>query len=496
MKAFVHLLTLPLLGYYSALISIYFPVIWGQTNLFNGYKSHNNDDKNRDGIINDIPESLMTELSNGLTMPLVGLGVGSLQTNLVESMIHHAMNDARRIRLFDTSHRYGNERECARGLSTGILNLKDQWLSLSSSSNKNRNRNSNKGIDTNNYNQKDRIQVHVVTKIWYTHLGYARTKLAVDEILQEFDEAINPNIDLRLTILLERQQSNDHLSEQQLPDRTKNAGPPPHLDENAWKGSWRALEEIYEDKDVYSVVAAIGISNFDIDHLRTLIQISKIKPHMIQINVWSLMNEPALIELINEHNIHIQVYNIMNGIIAQVSKNPKAHHHMMMIAAKLEQKSIHNSSTINTTVEKPLYMSQIVMKWLVQQGISVIPRTSDLNRLSNNSAISISRISDMGKQELNITSKSILALINKKDLEDDILVQVRFHAKESDMFLYWVSEDSHEKQRAFIEKGGSFEEHTRPGEKFKAYNAYDPDLFKIFFIGGHYGDEQDINVEL
>jgi diketogulonate reductase-like aldo/keto reductase len=277
--------------------SVTFVVVKCQTNLFRGYKTGKNNDI--DGIINDVP--LTTTLSNGVIMPLVGMGVGNLQRNLVETMIHHGLKDDRRIRLIDTAHASGNEREVARGITTGIKDLKEQLTIKSNSNNKNKDKDHSNQID-----RKQRIQVHVVTKIWYTYLGYERTKLAIDEILQSFEEVIkDPSVDLKVTLLLHWPQCFDEIlwmnceeEEQQLPDRIKNAGPPPHLDRgNAWKGSWRALEDVYESQD--SVVASIGISNFDFRTLQQLLKTSRIAPHLAQINVWSLMNETPLIELMN-----------------------------------------------------------------------------------------------------------------------------------------------------------------------------------------------------
>jgi hypothetical protein len=55
-----------LFGYLSSVI-----VVRGQTNnIFRGYSGTK---KDNDGIITDVP--LTTKLSNGLSMPLVGLGV-------------------------------------------------------------------------------------------------------------------------------------------------------------------------------------------------------------------------------------------------------------------------------------------------------------------------------------------------------------------------------------------------------------------------------------
>jgi diketogulonate reductase-like aldo/keto reductase len=480
--------------------SVAFVLVKGQTNLFRGYKTGKN--SGIDGIIDDVP--LTTTLSNGIVFPLVGLGVGNLQRNLVETMIYHGLNDDRRIRLVDTAHASGNEREVARGITTGIKDLKEQLAVKKDNSNRN--------------GSKQRIQVHVVTKIWYTYLGYERTKLAIDEILQSFEEAIkDPNVDLKVTLLLHWSQCFDEIpwmnceeEEQQLPDRIKNAGPPPHLDKaNAWKGSWRALEEAYENrhsadnnknKNDESVVASIGISNFNFRTLQTLLDTCTTAPHLAQINVWSLMNETPIIELMNENNIHLQVYNAMNGIIGQVYQNPKAHHHILMVANQLKKQSMDMSSSDSendgVVVEK-VFFAQVILKWLVQFGISVIPRTSNPEHLAENSAVSLSNIPAMSQEQIETAGKSMAAILNNEDLKNDVLVQVRFHAKESDMFLYWVPEEGdNERQLAFIEKGRSYEESTHPGHTFKVYHAYDPDQFETYSIRGHYGESQDIHVEL
>jgi len=475
-------------GYFS-LQSIV--VVEAQTNLFRGYKTGN--DNSIDGVIEDVP--LTTTLSNAVVMPLAGLGVGNLQRNLVETMIHHGLRDDNRMRLIDTAHASGNEREVSRGITTGIKDLKEELA--------------RKSLDKE-FDRKQRIQVHVVTKIWYTHLGYERTKLAVDEILQSFEEAINDsNVDLKLTLLIHWPQCFDSIpwmnckeEEEQLPDRIKNAGPPPHLNKDAWKGSWRALEDVYDSHNAVdtnnndnfsSVVANIGISNFDRPTLESLLEMSRTKPHLTQINVWSLINDTPLIELLNENNIHIQVYNVMNGVIDQIYENPKAHHHLLMVANQLEQKSISSGGDI---VEK-VFLMQVVLKWLVQFDISLIPRTSDDKRLTQNSPVSLSKIPAMSKEHIQVVGSAMAALINNQDLKDDVLVKVRFHAKKSDMFLYWVPDEGEiEKQVAFIEKGSLYEESTHPGHTFRVYHAYDAGQYETFSIHGHYGDAQDIHVEL
>jgi diketogulonate reductase-like aldo/keto reductase len=447
-----------------------------QTSLFKGYSG-----EGKKGKIDDV---VTTTLSNDLKFPLIGLGVGNLQRNLVETMVFEGLKDDRRIRLIDTAHQSGNERQVAQGITTGVKAFKESQ------------------------NFDGRVQVHVVTKIWYTYLGYERTKIAVDEILTDLQDAVkDPSVDLKVTLLLHWPRCYDNIpwmecekEEQQLPDRIKNAGPPPHLDkENAWKESWRALEDVYNSAD-YPVIAAIGVSNFDRDDMETLLATSRTAPHITQINVWSLVNDPTLVDLLNRSSIHIQVYNVMNGILGNVFNNPKAHHHILMIANQLEKKAIADGRVEYVSGVAKVYTAQVVLKMFLQLGISTIPRTSSVDRLAENSALALMHVPEMTPEQMEVVGKSMSALVNNKDLEEDVRVRVRFHAKNKDVFLYWMSgredlEDD-EEQVAFIPKGNFYEENTHPGHQFKVYNAYDPDVYKTFAIHGRYGDVQDIHVEL
>ncbi|KAG7360950.1 aldo/keto reductase [Nitzschia inconspicua] len=439
-----------------------------QTNLFRGYAGK------VDGKIDDV---ITTPLKNDMPFPLVGLGVGNLQRNLVENMIHQGLEAQHRIRTIDTAHQSGNEREVARGIVTGVKAFKESE------------------------NSDGRVQVHVVTKIWYTYLGYERTKIAIDEIIEDLQDAIkDPNVDLKVTILIHWPRCYDTIpwmdcvkEEEQLPARVKEAGPPPHLDRlNAWKMSWMALEDAYLSAD-YPVVSGIGISNFDRLELSTLLANARVVPHLIQVNTWTLLHNPTELDICHENGILVQVYNVMNGIMGHVFNNPNAHHHLLMVANQLGKLAI-----LSGTVKKDFKVTtaQVVLKFLVQSKVSVIPKTSNRDRLAENSAVALMQIPDMNMEQMEIVRASMAALLDNKDLAVDVRVTVRFHARKVDMFVYWVSGDDEERQVAFVPAGDTFEEHTFPGHRFKAYNAQDPDQFKSFVIQGQYGDEVDIQVEL
>lgn len=441
------------------------PPCRGETNLFSGYA------KKKDGLIDDVPT---VALSNEKDFPLVGLGVGNLQRNRVENMIYEGLKGEHKIRLIDTAHSSGNEKEVAKGISTGVKRFKDTDK-----------------ID-------DRVQVHVMTKVWYTHLGYERTKISVRESMDALGKAIkDPNVDLKVHFLIHWPRCyegvewmNCEQEENDLPDAVKKSGPSPLLNkENAWKESWKALEDMYNSGD-YPAMAGIGVSNFSGDEINELINTARVQPHIVQMNVWSLLNDPHLVDVCNLNNVKIQVFNVMNGILGNALSTPHAHHHLLMVVNQIHKNA---SEQINN-----VKVAQVVLKWLVQFGISIIPRTSNLDRLTENSAVSLSHIPDLSEDQLETVAHAVEAMLSGKDLEEDVHVKVTFHAKNQDMFLYYFPGPSEEteKQITYIGKGDSFEESTHPRHTFRLYNAYDPDVYHDYTVDGNYGDYKEVHVEL
>lgn len=72
-----------------------------------------------------------------------------------------------------------------------------------------------------------------------------------------------------------------------LPEAVKSAGPAPHLagpdDEKPWIGSWKALEDMHSEGNI----KWIGVSNFGLDELKELTALARVRPQLLQGNVWS-----------------------------------------------------------------------------------------------------------------------------------------------------------------------------------------------------------------
>lgn len=125
-------------------------------------------------------------------------------------------------------------------------------------------------------------------------------------------------------------------------------------------GTWRELEKIYHS----GRAKAIGVSNFDIHHLQELFEISGIVPAVNQIEYHPLWNQSELRLYCQEHGIAVQAY------------------------APLARGAYLNRDTLKRIGAKyGKNAAQVGLRWMVQKGISVIPKSTRPERIASNADI-------------------------------------------------------------------------------------------------------------
>jgi diketogulonate reductase-like aldo/keto reductase len=425
------------------------------------------------GDKDDIPKA---SLSNGVKIPLVGIGVGSMVPEVIPAIVAHALRDDKKIRLVDTSSVSQNEHVVAKGIVDGA-----DYLAKSGT---------------------QKLEVHVITKVWYTHLGYERTMAAVQETVNNLKPALeHPNVDLKLHVLIHWPRCYDtipwmHCEEEEnlLPESIKSLTPPPHTDKvNAWKGSWKALETLYKDSS--SPVSSIGVSNFHVKELEELTKIASVKPHIIEANIWSFLYDPLLVNFAHRHNIHLVAFQVISGVLGNPRRTPFAYHHLLSVCNELS-KNMEAKGLL--AVNQEIQAAQGLLAWLIQHSVTVIPRTTDLQHLKENSAVALGKIPPLSEQQAETVAYAVEALISGDDMEDDAAVRVTFHAKTKDLHLWWRDdEDDVEIMIATIKKGGKFDEKTHPGHKFKLYDHQEKEQassVEVYEVSGKYGDHHHVEL--
>jgi len=415
-----------------------------------GGTAHSNDDH---GV-------LFARLSNNSSIPLIGVGVGNSPHAFVGAIVAEAIQDNKKIRLIDTAHKSNNEALVAQGILHGIERMK---------------------------NVKKKVQIHVVTKVWYTHLGYERTKLAVQESMAVYRKVIESDkVDLKIHLLLHWPRCDHSVSwmecdqeEAGLPEDVRNAGPNPASDpDNAWKESWKLLEDVYLSNQY--PIASIGVSNFNKEDLLAMHSFARIHPHVLQVNLWSLLYDAELVDYCHQQRIHLQVFNSMHGTVTRPKIAPRAYHHIQKVG-----------SEIGDQIQDEVTPAQVIMAWLVQHGVSIVPRTSKLARLQENSAVELSLLPVMTDTQVETVAHAVEAYLSGDDLDGDIHVSVSFQAVSKDLMIYWVNSEGEEFRLAYVKQGESFNETTFPNHVYRTYDASDRDLpYSEHRVHANFGEKE------
>lgn len=174
----------------------------------------------------------------------------------------------------------------------------------------------------------DRKDIFLTTKVWIEHYGYEATKASV---LKSMEKLKTDYIDL---VLLHQ----------------------PFAD---YYGAYRALEDLYEE----GKLRAIGVSNFYSDRLVDIASFARIKPMVNQIETHPLNQQ------IEAHK-WLEKYGVIHEAWAPFGEgrgNMFSNAVLQNIGAK------YNKS-----------VAQVILRWQLQRGIVVIPKSTHKERMAEN----------------------------------------------------------------------------------------------------------------
>lgn len=124
-------------------------------------------------------------------------------------------------------------------------------------------------------------------------------------------------------------------------------------------GSWRAMEELYAE----GRIRAIGVSNFYPDRIADFMANNKIVPAVNQIETHPFCQQVESAKFLQDNGIQVESW----GPFAEGRNNLFSNELLASIGAKYG-KSI----------------AQIVLRWLTQRGVVVIPKSTHKERIAEN----------------------------------------------------------------------------------------------------------------
>ena len=127
-----------------------------------------------------------------------------------------------------------------------------------------------------------------------------------------------------------------------------------------FKETWRALEAIYDS----GRARAIGVSNFLVHHLESLLDEARVVPMVNQVEFHPYLQQPDLQAFCREHQIQLEAWRpIMKGQVTQVPE-------LIELGNKYGKNPV-----------------QITLRWMIQKGVVTIPKSAQQHRIQANADI-------------------------------------------------------------------------------------------------------------
>lgn len=126
--------------------------------------------------------------------------------------------------------------------------------------------------------------------------------------------------------------------------------------------TWRAMEALYDS----GKVRAIGVSNFSSKKLQDLLDIARVPPAVNQVECHPIWQQPKLHAFCESKGIHLSGFSPLGSqgfLKSDLLKNPVIN----LVAEKLGKTP-----------------AQVALRWGIQKGHSVLPKTSNEARVKEN----------------------------------------------------------------------------------------------------------------
>ena len=283
----------------------------------------------------------------GQTMPAVGLGLWKLDSGDVAAAVYVAIKSG--YRHLDSAADYGNEVQVgegiARALSDGLCSREDLWIT---------------------------------SKLWntyhrYEHVEVACKKSLADLGIDHFDLYLNHFPIALKYVDIERCYPPEWLFDPSGED------PSMELDSVPLSETWSAMEGLVES----GLTRKIGVCNYNTGLLHDLMSYARIKPAMLQIESHPYLTQEALLRTAQSYNIAVTAFSPL-GALSYVSID-------MATAAD----SVLKEPVVMAAAERAsVTPAQVVLRWGVQRGTAVIPKTSRSERLVENLSLSHFALTD------------------------------------------------------------------------------------------------------
>ncbi len=277
---------------------------------------------------------------NDKTIPKVGFGLWKIAQEDCATAVYNAIKVG--YRHLDSACDYGNEKQVGEGIKRaiddGLCTREDLW---------------------------------VTSKLWNSFHAKEHVELALQKTL---DDLQLEYLDLYLIhfpiaskyVPIETRYPPEWIANPDAKIPKMELAPVPLIE------TWQGMEAVYEK----GLARQIGVCNYNSGLLHDLMSYAKIKPSMLQIESHPYLTQEKLIRLAKQYNIDVTAFSPLGALS-----------YLELDMAGAAESVIEQDAVKHAGLRLGKTPAQIVLRWGIQRGTAIIPKTTRPERLIENLSI-------------------------------------------------------------------------------------------------------------
>ena len=276
-------------------------------------------------------------LADGSEFPTSGLGLWKIPVNETASMVYSAIDCG--YRHLDSACDYGNEKEAGEGvakaLQDGLCSREELW---------------------------------VTSKLWNTYHKREHVRPALQKTLSDLGLDYLDLYLIHFPISLEYIPMDEKYPPGWLFDENAE-NPGMQLAKVPILETWQAMVDLKKE----GLVKNIGVCNFGVSLLQDLMNSSEESPSVLQMERHPYLEQQKLLRFCQKNDIAVTGFSPLG-----------AGSYLELGMAKAEDSVLEEDSVMEIAKTHQKSPAQVVLRWGIQQGTAVIPKTSKVHRLKEN----------------------------------------------------------------------------------------------------------------
>lgn len=279
----------------------------------------------------------MFPLAGGGHLPAIGMGLWKVEPARAAECVYAAAQIG--YRHFDSACDYGNEREVGNGLRDALLEKVCR-----------------------------RDELWVTSKLWNTYHAAEHVRPALERTLCDLQLEYLDLYLIHFPLAMRYVPFDDRYPPGWFFDPAA-AHPRAELARVPISETWQAMQRLVHD----GLVRHIGVSNFNTALLRDLLSYAEIPPAVLQVELHPYLTQEKLLRFCREEQIVVTAFSPLGAPSYVPLEMARENVSALQEPAVLEAAAGHRKSA-----------AQVLLRWGVQRGTAVVPKSSQTDRLREN----------------------------------------------------------------------------------------------------------------